>query len=308
MTRNEGFRAGATSSAGSSAGPSAGPARPEEEAGTAAVTSTTEAYYDSREADSFYSVIWGGQDIHIGIYDGPEDEVSKASARTVKTMAERVEGLGVGSRVLDLGAGYGGAGRQLAQRFGCSVDCLNLSEVQNDRNRRLTAEAGLSDRVSVVHASFEEIPGPADAYDVVWSQDAFLHSGARRKVLSEIARVLAPGGQLIFTDPMQTDDCPPGVLQPVLDRIHLDSLASPGFYRESLAALGFEELSFLELPDQLRNHYATVRRSLEARQDEMLERSGADYVTRMLEGLGHWVEAADRGHLTWGILHFRLAK
>ena len=37
----------------------------------------------------------------------------------------------------------------------------------------------------------------------------------------------------------------------------------------------------------------------------MVERCGIDYVTRMLEGLGHWVNAADRGHLTWGILHFR---
>ncbi|HKK50340.1 MAG TPA: class I SAM-dependent methyltransferase, partial [Myxococcota bacterium] len=125
------------------------------------VTTTTEAYYDSSEADSFYSVIWGGQDIHIGIYDGPDDEVSKASARTVETMADRVEGLGLDSRVLDLGAGYGGAGRYLAERFGCRVDCLNLSEVQNDRNRRLTAEAGLSERVGVVHASFEDVPGPA---------------------------------------------------------------------------------------------------------------------------------------------------
>lgn len=273
--------------------------------GATPVTETTEAYYDSSEADSFYSVIWGGQDIHIGIYDGPDDVVSKASARTVEAMADRVEGLGADSRVLDLGAGYGGAGRHLAERFGCAVDCLNLSEVQNERNRRLTAEAGLSDRVGVVHASFEAVPGPADAYDVVWSQDAILHSGDREKVLSEIARVLEPGGQLIFTDPMQTDTCPPGVLQPVLDRIHLDSLASPGFYREQLAARGFEEVAFLEMPEQLRNHYATVRRSLEARKDEMVERSGAEYVNRMLEGLGHWVDAADRGYLTWGILHFR---
>jgi sarcosine/dimethylglycine N-methyltransferase len=25
----------------------------------------------------------------------------------------------------------------------------------------------------------------------------------------------------------------------------------------------------------------------------------------MLTGLGHWVEAGERGHLRWGILHFR---
>ena len=275
------------------------------EASPAAVVETTEAYYDSDEADSFYAEIWGGEDIHIGVYASPDEEVAAASARTVERVASKVDFLSKADRVLDLGAGYGGAGRYLATRFGCEVDCLNLSDVQNERNRQLTRAAGLSDRVHVVHANFESVPGPDARYDVVWSQDAILHSGARGRVLSEVARVLKPGGHFVFTDPMQTDDCPPDVLQPVLDRIHLDSLASPGFYRKHLAALGFEEVDFDQMTDQLRNHYDRVRRVLEARREEMTERCGPDYVTRMLEGLGHWVNGADRGHLTWGILHFR---
>jgi cyclopropane fatty-acyl-phospholipid synthase-like methyltransferase len=276
-----------------------------EEAGAMSITTTTEAYYDSSEADSFYAGIWGGEDIHIGIYQHPGEAVAQASARTVETMAERLETLTPRSRVLDMGAGYGGAGRALATRFGCQVDCLNLSEVQNDRNRDLTREAGLADRVRVVHANFESVPGSDEAYDAVWSQDAILHSGARERVLSEVSRVLAPRGHFVFTDPMQTDDCPPDVLQPVLDRIHLDSLASPGFYRKNLDGLGFEEVGFSEMTDQLRNHYDRVRQELEARREEMVERCGLDYVTQMLEGLGHWVNAADRGHLTWGIFHFQ---
>lgn len=276
-----------------------------EDAGATSVTATTEAYYDSSEADSFYAAIWGGEDIHIGIYQSPGEAVAQASARTVDTIAERLEMLTPQSRVLDLGAGYGGAGRALATRFGCQVDCLNLSEVQNDRNRDLTRAAGLSDLVHVVHANFESVPGPDEAYDAVWSQDAILHSGARERVLSEVSRVLKPGGHLVFTDPMQTDNCPPDVLQPVLDRIHLDSLASPGFYRKNLTGLGFEEVAFSEMTDQLRNHYDTVRKELEARREEMVERCGSDYVTQMLEGLGHWVNGADRGHLTWGIFHFQ---
>ncbi len=276
-----------------------------EGAGAASVTATTEAYYDSSEADSFYAAIWGGEDIHIGVYENPSEVVARASARTVETMAERLETLTPKSRVLDLGAGYGGAGRALATRFGCQVDCLNLSEVQNSRNRDLTRRAGLADRVRVVHANFESVPGPDEAYDAVWSQDAILHSGARERVLSEVSRVLAPGGHFVFTDPMQADNCPPGVLQPVLDRIHLDSLASPGFYRKNLDGLGFEEIGFSEMTGQLRNHYNRVRKELEARREEMVERCGLDYVTRMLEGLGHWVNAADRGHLTWGIFHFQ---
>jgi sarcosine/dimethylglycine N-methyltransferase len=120
-----------------------------------------------------------------------------------------------------------------------------------------------------------------------------------------VARVLKTGGQFVFTDPMQADDCPPDVLQPVLDRIHLDSLASPAFYRKTLAGLGFEELGFVELTDHLRRHYDRVRQELLDRREEMVERCGEAYVTRMLAGLGHWVDAADRGHLAWGIFHFQ---
>jgi len=276
-----------------------------EQSTAAEVTAATEAYYDSDEADSFYAEIWGGEDIHIGIYQSTEEDIADASARTVETVAGRVDFLTPEHRVLDIGAGYGGAGRFLATRFGCQVDCLNLSEVQNQRNRVLTKQAGLSDVVHVVHATFESIPGPDARYDAVWSQDAILHSGARDRVLSEVARVLAPGGHFVFTDPMQTDDCPPDVLQPVLDRIHLDSLASPGFYRENLAMLGFEEVAFEEMSHQLRAHYDRVRVLLESRRAEMVDRCGDEYVTRMIEGLGHWVDGADRGHLSWGIFHFR---
>ncbi len=271
----------------------------------ASVTATTEAYYDSSEADAFYAEIWGGEDIHIGVYSSPDEAVASASARTVERVADHVDFLTSDHRVLDIGAGYGGAGRYLASRFGCQVDCLNLSEVQNERNRVLNEEAGLSDLVHVVHANFESVPGPDARYSAIWSQDAILHSGARERVLAEVARVLEPGGHFVFTDPMQTDDCPPDVLQPVLDRIHLDSLASPGFYRKNLTGLGFEELAFDEMGHQLRAHYDRVRRMLESRRDEMTKRCGADYVTRMLEGLGHWVDGADRGYLTWGIFHFR---
>ena len=59
------------------------------------------------------------------------------------------------------------------------------------------------------------------------------------------------------------------------------------------------------MTNQPRNHYDRVRQVLGARRDEVTERCGIDYVTRMLEGLGHRVNGADRGHLAWGGFHFR---
>src|SRR5665811_603743 len=85
-------------------------------------------YYNSSDADNFYFTIWGGEDIHIGLYDHPEEPIFDASRRTVQQMASLLEGLGENSRVLDIGSGFGGASRYLAKNFGCRVVALNLSE------------------------------------------------------------------------------------------------------------------------------------------------------------------------------------
>jgi sarcosine/dimethylglycine N-methyltransferase len=270
------------------------------------VVRTAREYYNSGDADAFYHNVWGGEDIHIGLYGSPDEAIATASERTVATMAARLPKLDAQSRVIDLGAGYGGAARWLAERTGCRVTCVNLSETQNARNRALTQAAGLADRIEVLDASFEDVPCPTGGYDVVWSQDSILHSGDRAHVLREIDRLLKPGGEVIFTDPMQADDCPAGVLAPVLERIHLESLGSIAFYREQARELGWQELAVLPMTEQLVRHYTRVREELIGRRDELLENVSAEFLDRMVRGLGHWIDAGSRGYLAWGVLHFRV--
>ena len=123
------------------------------------VVDVAETYYDSSDADEFYFHIWGGEDIHIGLYQSDKDPIGEASRRTVEAMADSVEGaLGKNGRVIDLGSGFGGAARYLAKRFGCHVTCLNISEVENARNRKANAAAGLDKLIDVKHGTFEEVP------------------------------------------------------------------------------------------------------------------------------------------------------
>lgn len=266
---------------------------------------TAETYYDSEDADNFYENVWGGEDIHIGIYDAEDISIPAASHQTVELMIDQLQGYDSSSKVIDLGAGYGGSARALVNALGCKVTCLNLSERQNARNRMLNKQQGLDEIVDVVHGSFEDIPEADNSMDLVWSQDAFLHSGQRRQVLEEVVRILKPGGQLIFTDPMQADDCPKDVLQPVHERLELDSLASFAWYREQLAELGFSEISCTPLVEHLRNHYDRVGMDLASRQNDLVNMISQDYLFRMLSGLKNWVDAADEGYLAWGILHFK---
>lgn len=132
-----------------------------------------------------------------------------------------------------------------------------------------------------------------------------LHSGNRRRIWEEAHRVLKPGGDFIFTDPMQVEGVPKEQLQPILDRIHLDSLGSFKYYRQLATELGFEEIRTVDLSDQLPNHYGRVRQELEKRQDEVADKISREYVDRMLTGLGHWVDGGRNGRLNWGIMHFR---
>lgn len=273
--------------------------------GYSEVVETARSYYNSDDADNFYFHVWGGEDIHIGLYESPGESIAEASRRTVRRMAGQVGGLNEQSHVLDLGAGYGGAARYLAKTYGCRVTALNLSEKENTRHREMNREQGLDRLIEVVDGSFESVPAGDDTFDLAWSQDAILHSGERARVIGEIARVLRPGGELVFTDPMQADDCPPGMLQPVLDRIHLDSLGSIAFYREAAAHHGLREVNVIELTDNLVRHYARVRDELEHNRASLAGKVSDAYVERMLAGLGHWVAAGEKGYLRWGILHFR---
>ena len=45
---------------------------------------TAQAYYNSDDAENFYSRLWGGEDIHIGLYQSVSEPVIEASNHTVE--------------------------------------------------------------------------------------------------------------------------------------------------------------------------------------------------------------------------------
>ena len=268
-------------------------------------TQVARDYYNSSDADRFYAQVWGGEDIHVGMYESPNEPIRSASHRTVEFLANRLENINGSSRVLDLGSGYGGAARYLAGRFGCSVTCLNLSEVENDRNRELTHQAGLTESIRVVDGSFDDLPFADQCFDFAWSQDAILHSGNPAQVFREVDRVLCSPGQFVMTDPMQSDDCPDGVLQPILDRLHLSDLGSPQKYQAFASSLGWKDCGYIDHTMQLVQHYSSVLRKTEELEASLIGNISSDYLARMKKGLAHWIAGGKSGHLAWGVFLFQ---
>lgn len=263
------------------------------------------SYYNSPDAHNFYYRVWGGEDLHLGIYKSADEDIYTASRRAVDRIAGCVDRIDENTKVIDFGGGFSGSARHLAKKFGCHVTVVNLSETENDRGRKMNREQGLNHLIEVVDGSYDAVPFEDSSFDVVWSEDAILHSGNKEKVISEAARLLKPGGDLVFSDPMQTDHCDEKVLQPVYDRIKLSSLASPATYKELAKKAGLKEVNFEQLQDQLVLHYSRVLEETEKNEEELLEYVSREYLENMKKGLKYWIEGGKADNLTWGIFHFK---
>lgn len=263
------------------------------------------SYYNSKDAHNFYYMVWGGEDLHIGVYESENEDIYRASRRAVDRIASHAEHLDKDTKVIDLGGGFSGSARYLASTYGCHVTVVNLSETENERGRKMNKEQGLDHLIDVIDGSYDDVPFEDNHFDVVWSEDAFLHSDQKDKVIREAARILKPGGDLIFTDPMQTDNCDESVLQPIYGRLNLTEMGSPGEYRRMAKEASLKEVTFDELADHLARHYQRVLEETEKKEGDLQGYVSIEYLENMKQGLRHWVKGGREGNLTWGIFHFK---
>ncbi|MEV6756527.1 class I SAM-dependent methyltransferase [Streptomyces sp. NPDC051214] len=264
---------------------------------------STRHYYESRDVDAFYDAVWGGEDIHVGVYHHDQEAIADASHRTVQQAGDRIADLlGPRSTVLDLGSGYGGSSRALAERFGCRVVALDLSEEHNQRHRAVNARRGLDHLIEVETGSLNDLPYDSGRFDAVWSLEVLCHVADRDRALQEAARVLRQGGAMIFSDIMAAESTPLPALRPALSRLGVRNLATPSYYRSRLSELGLST-GFDDLTEHLATHYARLEHEVTHRADELRSVMSPAYCDGLLANLPLWVDITHRRLLRWGLFH-----
>ncbi len=149
-------------------------------------------------------------------------------------------------RILDLGAGLGGASRYLAGRFEGAIIGLELNADYVSAAQALSQRLGLAAQTEFKLGDATAIPFADQCFDAVWLQHLSMAIENKERLFSEIFRVLKPGGLLA----LQEITAGPGgqVLFPVpwaqtAEHSHLSSTA------ELLAQLQHPGLTLLDHQD-----------------------------------------------------------
>jgi SAM-dependent methyltransferase len=132
---------------------------------------------------SFTRYVCRGLQYHLG------------GARDTEELASLAE-ISADDRVMDVGCFLGGPALALAEKYGCKVTGIDLSEATVAAASRMAEVAGLDSHADFRVGNAENLPFAESSFTVVWSQGLAEHSEAW---VLEFHRVLCPGGRLAFT-------------------------------------------------------------------------------------------------------------
>lgn len=142
----------------------------------------------------------------------PIDEFHIRGRAATLELAQTV-GLSSTNRVLDIGSGIGGTSRCLAKEFGCHVTGIDLTEEYCQVASMLTEMVGLDDLIAYHQGDATNLPFEDNEFDVVWTAHVAMNIADKRRLYSEMHRVLKPGGTLAIYDVLSGPSGP--VLFPV---------------------------------------------------------------------------------------------
>jgi len=108
-----------------------------------------------------------------------------------------------GAKVLDVACGSGGPALRLAELTGCHVHGIDSHGDGIAQANAMAVNRGLDERAhfGCIDATMP-LPFPEGAFDAVICVDAINHFPDRVHVLADWARVVRPGGRVLFTDPI----------------------------------------------------------------------------------------------------------
>jgi SAM-dependent methyltransferase len=181
--------------------------------------------------------------------------------------------LAPGVRLLDVACGSGGPTLRLAETTGCRTVGVDVHPDGVAAARAAARERGNPAEFHQADAG-AELPFDAASFDAALCVDAINHLPDRARFLAELARVLRPGGRLVYTDPIVVTGWLSDEEMRIRSSVGFFLFVPPGVNERLLDATGFE---LLDATDATANMAAMAARWHAARErhaDELVPLEG----------------------------------
>lgn len=207
--------------------------------------------------DAFYTALANSGSLkaifrhHLGWDLAPEDfaPYSFVTPADLNTIQQRLA-LSSSELLVDVGCGNASLSLLLAERLAARLIGVDLSQSALAVAAQSAKKAGLEEHCCFKQGTFDAVPVESGAADAIVSIDAVWMAHNQHDAFAEMARVLHPGGRLVFTSWEQYIPMP-FVTDPVSD------------YRLFLERAGFEVLAYEYLSHSetiMKRIYSSVRR------------------------------------------------
>jgi sterol 24-C-methyltransferase len=159
------------------------------------------AHYYNLVTD-FYEYGWGSSFHFSRYYKG--EAFRQATARHEHFLAHKM-GIHENMKVLDVGCGVGGPGREICRFTDCSIVGLNNNDYQIERANHYAQKYKLDHKLLYVKGDFMQMDFEPELFDAVYAIEATVHAPVLEGVYLEIYKVLKPGGTFGVYEWVMTD-------------------------------------------------------------------------------------------------------
>ena len=187
-----------------------------------------------------------------------------------------------GSRILDIGCGFGGTSLYLAKMYGAGTTGITISPVQVQMAKEATAKTNLDASFFLMDAEDMQF---SQQFDVLWSVESISHYYDPRKFFASAVKFLKPGGCFALTDWFQKENLSPAEKKKFIEPIEkgmMVELRGMNDYRDFLVSVG---MRIVHQEDLTRNCAKSWDLGLDIIKDKkfwaLAAKLGAEFVTNL---------------------------